>query len=518
MWLIIANKAFDEIWLESLNIVEGDIFCNMPLESPVEQQGPVKYGIFGCGTNGFNIILELSKDRERVMVIDKDEARVRSLRDQKFDAYQRDITSSEMLAGLPPFEIAFIMTSDGDTNLAGVLAIKKRFPAVQVVARATDPVNSQKLTAAGAEVVLYPQEVVARSAILQIKKQHSSRIAQRLFTTIAAWEGTLGIITHKNPDPDAISSAMALAEIAKQANGKSLTTRIFYEGNIGHQENRTFVNLLDIKMERLTPDALAKCNYLALVDCSGPGANNDIPPQTKINIIIDHHKEGKHVTGQGSFIDIRPGVGATASIMTQYLQELDVPVDKRVATALLYGIRTDTKELKRNVTPQDLSYAGFLLPLTDAELLDKIMSPSMSQETLDVIGKAIHERKVQSGYLFANVGYVMNRDSLPQAADLLITLEGVNTALVYGITDSAIVISARNRDIRLHIGNALSEAFGDMGDAGGHPNMGAASLPLNYFGKVDDKEKLLGIVIEPILQKFRTLVGLENEGKKNGAP
>jgi nanoRNase/pAp phosphatase (c-di-AMP/oligoRNAs hydrolase) len=359
--------------------------------------------------------------------------------------------------------------------------------------------------------------VVARQAILQVKKQHASRVAQRLFSLLAGWEGTLGIITHKNPDPDAISSPMAHAHIDKQAKGKTLGTRIFYEGNIGHQENRTFVNLLDIKMEHLTPDALAKCTYLAMVDCEGPGANNDVPPLTKINIIIDHHREGKHAAGQSNFVDIRPGAGATASIMTQYLQELDVPVDKRVATALLYGIRTDTKEFKRNVTPQDLSYAGFLLPLTDADLLDKIMSPSMSQETLDVIGAAICKRKIQSGYLFANVGYVMNRDALPQAADLLITLEGVNTALVYGITDNAIVISARNRDIRLHIGNALTEAFGEMGYAGGHPSMAAANLPLHYFGKVEDKARLLEIVIEPVLKKFRDLVGLENEGKKNGS-
>jgi nanoRNase/pAp phosphatase (c-di-AMP/oligoRNAs hydrolase) len=489
----------------------------MPEQVPIEQPGPTKYCIFGCGTNGYNIILELAKENERVLVVDKDESRVRHLRDQKFDAYQRDITASDMLFGLPAFEIAFVMTGDAEANLAAVTAIKKRYPSAEVVARSIDPVNGQKLTAAGAEYVLYPQEVVARSAILQIKKQHSSRIAQRLYALLAGWEGTLGIITHKNPDPDAISSAIALAEIAKNAN-KALTTRIFYEGNIGHQENRTFVNLLDIKMERLTVEALQKCTYLALVDCSGPGANNDVPPQTKINITIDHHRDGKHIATQSSFVDIRPGVGATASILTQYLQELDVPVDKRVATALLYGIRTDTKEFKRNVTPQDLNYAGFLLPLTDADLLDKIMSPSMSQETLDVIGKAIQERKIQSGYLFSNVGYVMNRDALPQAADILITLEGVNTALVYGITDNAIVISARNRDIRLHIGNALAEAFGEIGDAGGHPNMAAASFPLHYFGNVENKEQLLGVVIEPILQRFKNLVGLENEGRKNGLP
>ncbi|MDO9325017.1 MAG: DHH family phosphoesterase, partial [Methanoregula sp.] len=146
---------------------------------------------------------------------------------------------------------------------------------------------------------------------------------------------------------------------------------------------------------------------------------------------------------------------------------------------------------------------------------DKIMSPSMSQETLDVIGKAIQERRIQSGYLFSNVGFVTNRDALPQAADILITLEGVNTALVYGITDNEIVISARNRDIRLHIGNALSEAFGEMGDAGGHPNMAAAALPLHFFNRVENKEELLKLVIDPILEKFKNLVGLENEDRKN---
>jgi nanoRNase/pAp phosphatase (c-di-AMP/oligoRNAs hydrolase) len=476
-----------------------------------------RYVIFGCGTTGYNILLELAKENESALVIDKDEQRVRHLRDQKYDAYVRDVKSPDMLVGLPEPGIAFVMSGDPDANLAAVAAIKKRYPSTHIIARAVDPVSGQKLTAAGAELALYPQEVVAKVAIHQIKKQHASRLSQRLLALLAGWEGTLGIITHKNPDPDAIASAMALAAIAQQAGGKKLAVRIFYEGNIGHQENRTFVNLLDIKMEHLTPDALAKCNYLALVDTPAPGANNDVPQGTKISIIIDHHKDTKHPVSPGAFADIRPGMGATASILTQYLQELDIPVDKRVATALLYGIRADTKDFRRNTTPQDLNYAGFLLPLTDADLLDKIMSPSLSQETIDVLGKAIQNREIVSGYLFSNVGYVMNRDALPQAADLLITLEGVNTALVYGITDTSIVVSARNRDIRLHIGNALAEAFGDIGDAGGHPNMAAATLPLHYFTRVEQKAELLNITIAPILQKFKTLVGLENEGKKNGA-
>ena len=95
----------------------------MPEPAPFEQPGPTKYCIFGCGTNGYNIILELLKEQERVMVVDKDESRVRHLRDQKYDAYQRDVTSSDMLVGLPGFEIAFVMTGDGDANLAAVLTL-----------------------------------------------------------------------------------------------------------------------------------------------------------------------------------------------------------------------------------------------------------------------------------------------------------------------------------------------------------------------------------------------------------
>jgi len=200
--------------------------------------------------------------------------------------------------------------------------------------------------------------------------------------------------------------------------------------------------------------------------------------------------------------------------MTQYLMELDIPVSKTVATALLYGIRADTRDFKRNVTPQDLNYAAFLLPLTDADLLDKITSPSVSLETIEIIGNAIRNRKINSGYLFSNVGYIRNRDALPQAADMLIHLEGVNTALVYGITDQNIIISARNKDIRLHLGNVMAEAFGSIGEAGGHATMAAAMIPLSYFSMAKDKEGLLALIIDPILKRFSEIVGLDGEGEE----
>ena len=252
-----------------------------------------------------------------------------------------------------------------------------------------------------------------------------------------------------------------------------------------------------------------------MVDASAPGVNNTIPRGTPVNIVIDHHRAEDEAVAAADFVDIRPGMGATASILTQYLQDLDVPVDKKVATGLLYGIRADTRDFRRNVTPQDLNYVAFLMPLADNDLLDKIMSPSLSKETLDVLGKAIQDRVIRSGYLFSNVGYIRNRDALPQAADYLLNLEGVNTALIYGIGDTGIILIARSRDVRINLGTVLAEAFGEIGDAGGHPNMAAAVIPLTVFSMVDDKEKLLSLVIDPILKRFENIVGLEKKEGRN---
>ncbi len=469
-----------------------------------------KYLILGCGSTGYNIAEELIKETDDIILVDQDEKRVEDLRDQKYEAFVRDQNDPNLFKGLPAPGVIFVMSNDKEANLAVVRTARNVHPKSHIIVRTIDPVSEDAFRDAGADLVIYPQEVVAKAAVHHTRKLISSRMARRLYDYLSEADGALGIVVHTNPDPDAISSAMALAAIAAAASEGRLESRILYDGTIGHQENRAFVNLLEIEMEHLGPETLNACNYIALLDSHAPGVNNGLDKKSRVNIIIDHHPTGEAPAAGADFIDNRTSIGATASILTQYLQELDIPVDKKLATALLYGIRADTRDFRRNITPQDLNYAAFLLPLTDSAMLDQITSPSMAQETLDILGSAIRNRKISSGYLFSNVGYVRNRDALPQAADLLISLESVNTVIVYGIGDENIYLSARNRDVRLHIGNVISEAFGDFADAGGHATMAAASIPLTYFRLVKDKEKLLSLVIEPLLNKFTSLVGLDN--------
>ncbi|MHC1627025.1 MAG: DHH family phosphoesterase [Methanoculleaceae archaeon] len=471
----------------------------------------VKYMILGCGSIGYNVVEKLAAEVNDLIIVDHDEKRVQDFRDQKYEAVARDMLDGGFLEGLPIPEVVFILSNNKDANLAAVRRIKERYPGVYVIARAMDPVSQDLLRDAGADMVIYPQELVARIAIHEINRFRSFHMARRLFDLLSTFDGALGIVTHTNPDPDAISSAMALAEIAREASKGKVSTHILYDGEIGHQENQAFVNLLEINMERIKGGEVPDCDHLALVDSGAPGSNNALPKSARVAIIIDHHRNGDQGPPPADFVDIRPGMGATATIMTQYLRELNIPVSKNVATALMYGIRADTQNFTRNISSEDLQNAAYLLPLTDEELLKRITSPSISQATMDVIGNAICNRKIRSGYLFSNVGYLRNRDALPQAADLLINLEGVNTALVYGICDDAIHISARNRDIRLHIGNVMLDSFGDIADTGGHATMAAAIIPLNFFSSVRNKDELLSLVIDPLLRRFTKTVGLEDE-------
>ncbi|HJJ36267.1 MAG TPA: DHH family phosphoesterase [Methanocorpusculum sp.] len=474
----------------------------------------IKYVILGCGSIGSNIIEELSESDENLLIIDKNETRLQDLRDHRHQVMQGDMTDSNLYTAMPEPEVAFVLSSDTTANLAAVRNLHTIYPQTSIIARSVDPFSTDELADNGADVVLYPQTVFARSALNHMATLRSSRNAQRLHHLISKWTGTLGIITHKNPDPDAISSAMALAEIANDASNGKLQCKILYEGNVGHQENRAFVNMLEIKMERLTPELLAGCEHLALVDCPGAGQNNDLPLDTPIQIIIDHHsQEGIERVVQPLFQDIRPEAGATSSIMTQYIQELYLPLSTKVATALFHGIRSDTNEFQRNVHPQDLHNAAYLLPFTDKALLEIIMTPSISKETLDIIGKAILNAEVKQGYLFSNVGYVRNRDALPQAADQLLNLEGVNTALVYGITDTTIICSGRNRDVRLHLGDVMKEAFSHIpgASAGGHATMAALSIPLAAFSLAKDKDMLLDMIAKPAMAYFEKTVGIKDE-------
>jgi nanoRNase/pAp phosphatase (c-di-AMP/oligoRNAs hydrolase) len=471
------------------------------------------YAILGCGSVGHAVAEELAESGKDVLILDKDESRVEALRDQDLNAQTLDIRSPDVGEAVGGRDVILILASDVEANKEAVRAIRDRGSDQFIVVRASDPVSEDELTELGADVVITPSEVIADSALRTLESGELEYKARQLSSLLEDVDGRLAILTHDNPEPDSIASAVALRAIAAEFG---LEADVVYDGDIGHQENRAFVNLLGIELTPRSevPD-LAEYGAVAVVDYMKAG---DIAGDVSVDVFIDHYEPDEGI--DAAFTDVRPNVSSTSTILTKYIQEFDLSPSDTVATALLYGIRAETLDFKRDTTPADLTAAAYLYPFANHDTLEQVESPSMSPETLDVLAEAIQNREVQGSHLVSNAGFIRDRDALSQAAQHLLNLEGITTTAVFGIADDTIFLAARSKDIRLNIGNVLQDAFSDIGEAAGHSTQGSVEIPLGIFTGLEssgeNRDTLLQLTEEAVRRKLFRAMGVESGESANG--
>lgn len=476
------------------------------------------YAILGGGSVGANIARILTEKQKKVIIIEKDKGRVESLREQGFETYLGGITDFDLKL-IENAEAILILTSDIDTNYTAVKRIREIYKDVYIVVMASDLASVKKMKELKVESIIQQGEVIARSVITELEDYERKKKIYSLLTILG--KGDVSIFVHDNPDPDALASALALKRICQERN---INAQIYYGGEIGHQENRAFINVLGIEIHNITKEDVwdkIKNKVIVLLDIAKPSVNNILPEEVQVNVVIDHHIVEQE-TIYADYQDIRANVGATSTILTDYIRQLEIIPEPILATALLYGIRIDTKNFTRNTSPDDLNAAAFLSPLVDNDLLYKIEKPPVSIETLDIMGRAIANREIIGPYLLSCVGIIRDRDVLPQAAEFLLALENVSTVLVYGIINGNIIVSARTEDIRLNLAEVLKKAFKDVRDdasAGGHRTSAGAQIPLGIFSDIENKEMLINLAKNVVKKQFFATVGIEEkkeEKKING--
>lgn len=466
------------------------------------------YAILGCGSVGHAVADELVERGQDVFILDKDETRVEALRDQDLDAQVADIREEGIAETVRDRDVVLVLSSDEAANREAVTRIRDSGGDQFVVARASDPVSAEEIGSAGADVVINPTEVIADAALNALESGELEFNARQLQDVITRG-GRLAIVTHDNPDPDSIASAVALRAIAEHLD---VEADVVYYGEIGRQEDRAFVNLLGIELVAGNEIDISEYDIYALVDHA---KSSESTPDRGFepDVLVDHYEES--ADAEADFVDVRPNVSATSTILTKYIQEFDLTVSQTVATALLYGIREETLDFRRDTTPADLTAAAYLYPFADHDTLEQVESPNMSPETLDVLAEAITQREVQGSHLVSNAGYIRDRDALSQAANQLLNLEGITTTAVFGILEDSIYLSARSTDIRLNIGDILTTAFGEIGETAGHSTQASAEIPLGLFtgleGEDQNRETLLGLAEEAVRRKLFDALGVDSE-------
>ncbi len=471
------------------------------------------YIIFGCGVTGNAVADALSKSGKEILIVDRDENALSSWREKNFNVIVSDIKSFDLDPQYHEDSSLFvILTGDFDSNLSLVKRLKETLPNNFVLVKAYNSEEAEVLESNGADMVLNTGDVLTNtvlSAFENVKLKHS---AFTLVNKIKESNGKeLAIFLQDNPDPDAIASGLTLKYICKYCDVES---KLYYGGNISHQKNKALINLLNmdlinIKTKEAVMEIVRSSGMIALIEASIPARNNVLPEEVTPNLIFDHHQVDLSAV-KGDFVDIQTNIGATATIMTKYIRQLNLKPDASLATALLYGIRTDTKEFTRNTSPDDLNAASYLSPLVDKNIMGQLEHPPMGLETLDIIGRAIRNKEIRGSYLASFVEFISDRDALPQAAEMMLQLEGVYTVLVFGINEDKVQLSARSRDSRVNLGLILQSAFGEL-NSGGHATMAAGAINLGILGDANDRTSLLKVTSDAVKKRFFSSVGAEFE-------
>jgi nanoRNase/pAp phosphatase (c-di-AMP/oligoRNAs hydrolase) len=285
------------------------------------------------------------------------------------------------------------------------------------------------------------------------------------------------ILPHNDPDPDAIASALALRHLLAAWLG--VEGQIVYRGIVGRAENRALVRYLGHPLRRLTGADLNASLPVALVDTQPGAGNNALPPGRGAAIVLDHHAPRESTAATAvAFADIRADMGATSTLLTQYLQAAGLEPPQPLATALFYGIQTDTLGLARNASPADVAAYFYLQSRADLKALSEIERAQVPAEYFQQLDAALRATRVYDDVALYYIGLMGYPDLAAEIADLLLRLEGVQWVIGMGTFDGELILSIRSRHPRGGAGTLVQAIVGDLGTAGGHGALASGHVPL----------------------------------------
>lgn len=299
---------------------------------------------------------------------------------------------------------------------------------------------------------------------------------EKLFDLLSREDRWLIII---NADPDALASAKALKRIMAR---RCRDADIAQVNEVSRPDNLEMIASLRIHSKQLTPELAAKYDKFAIVD-SQPHHHKDFAPY-HFSIVIDHHPILEDHPVDAEFVDIKPEYGANSTILTEYLHALKIRPGEQLATALLYGIKTDTSSFERPFHDTDVRAFQYLSKYSNQLLLRKIYRSEFHMEWLEYFSKAFYKMHAVGRGMFAHMGEVESPDILVVLADFFLRVHGISWNVISGRTEDKLVLIFRGDGLTRDMGKLASFLFGDIGPAGGHETMARAELPLD---KIDEE-------------------------------
>ena len=282
------------------------------------------------------------------------------------------------------------------------------------------------------------------------------------------------IYMHDNPDPDALAAASGLKRLLEQEVDADVTLAL--GGIVGRAENRAMVEALRIPLTPIEEIVLSRFDRMAIVDSQPGTGNNSLPaaPQggRRSSITTPCAPES-----QGApWCDVRSELGATSTIVLEYLRDRRVPIDSRLATGLFYALRSETRDLGREATDAERDAYLFLVPLVDYKALSRISHPKVPREHFTALDRALRSARVWGNVVAANLGELSYPDLVAEVADLLLAFDHAKFVLCGGRYGTRAYLSLRTDASESRAGTLMRQIIAAEGAAGGHGTMAGGRL------------------------------------------
>jgi nanoRNase/pAp phosphatase (c-di-AMP/oligoRNAs hydrolase) len=289
--------------------------------------------------------------------------------------------------------------------------------------------------------------------------------------------GPVLILAHDSPDPDALASGKGLAALFERAWG--IPCRLIYNGLIARAENRALLNLLTPEWEKMvSPISSGEFSAISLVDSQPMAGNNSLPTEILPQVVIDHHQPMREALGKVSYVDVRPEMGATVSMVFQYLEAAGISPDSDLATAMFYGLQTDTRGLARGASIEDEFIYVKLLSLLDRHKLIQVEQAGLSRDYYSAFSKGLHAARIFGKVVVADLGEMDRPDFTAEMADVFIRLVTAKAVLCLGRHEGTLYLSVRTKPLGLDAGYLVQKLVVNLGKAGGHGTMAGGQVPI----------------------------------------
>jgi len=309
------------------------------------------------------------------------------------------------------------------------------------------------------------------------------------------------IVMQDNPDPDSIAAAVALRRCVNTIAG--LQCSIAHGGTIGRGENRALVRYLGLNLHRLEDIDYLKFDAIAMVDTQPGTGNNSLPEEHEPEIVIDHHP-CRRTTRTLQFMDVRGAYGATATILFEYLVAANVTIDPPLATALLYGIRSDTQDLGREATGADIKAIETLYPMANKKMLSDIQRGSVPRVYFQMLGVALKNARIYGSAIITTLGRVDNPDMIGEVADLLMREDKTTWTMCMGLFEGKMLLSIRTSEPEKDAGKITKRLVARRGTGGGHQSYAGGQITLKQGTEAEFSR-----MEKVVRQKFVRLIRLD---------